>query len=82
MVCMQLYSFAVNTTFVRMSYDLGSDQDMMKWVVAAYLIGVGTVMHPAGVISDSIGHHRTCRCGMVLFLMATHSVRLSGLRRT
>ena len=54
-----------------MSHDFGANQDTMKWVVAAYLIGVGALMYPAGVISDSIGHHRTCRCGMVLFLIAT-----------
>ena len=71
MVCIQLDSFAVNTALVRMSHDFGTDQDTMKWVVAAYLIGVGALMYPAGVISDSIGYHRTCRCGMVLFLIAT-----------
>lgn len=39
----------------------------MKWVVAAYLIEAGTLMYPAEVIGDSIGHYRTCRCGIFCF---------------
>lgn len=77
-MCIQLDSFAVNTALVRMSRDFGVDQDTMKWVVAAYLIGVGTSMYLAGVVSDSVGHDRTCLCGMVLFLVATILCTFAG----
>ena len=64
-------STIVNTALPAIRQALGASSAEMQWIVAAYLLALGSLMLLGGRMGDALGHARVFLCGVAGFVTAS-----------